>query len=157
MPLIQAQVIQERVPASAVRHERLTMEHPWPFFASQQSRERGSSVSSNSPQRFLLWGTCWVCKDKKTEVPEGRVSSKVLGCQRNEYIKWLWKKRWKRSTLQAPGRSDCPSDLDRSQGRDNFALELPALRARFQETYQGRLTWMGTNELMTQIQEQVRL
>ena len=99
LPLIQAQVIRERVPASAVRHERLTMEYPWPLSASQQSWELGSSVSSNSPQRFLLRDACWVCKDTKMEVPEGRVSSKVLGCQRNEYIKWLWKKWWKRSTL----------------------------------------------------------
>ena len=28
LPLIQAQVMQERVPASAVRHEKLTVEHP---------------------------------------------------------------------------------------------------------------------------------
>ena len=99
LPLIQAQVMQERVPASAVRHEKLTVEHPWPLSASQQSRELGSTVSSNSPQRFLLRGACWICKDTKMEVPEGRVSSKVPGCQRNEYIKWLWKKWWKRSTL----------------------------------------------------------
>ena len=46
---------------------------------------------------------------------------------------------------------------DRSQSREYTALELLALRARFQEIYQGRLTRMGTNELMTQIQEQVRL
>lgn len=152
--------MQEGVPASAVRPERLTMEHPWPFSASQRSRELGSSVSSNPPRRFPVKGLCWVCKDTKMEMPEGRDFSKVLGCQRDEHHQMALKEKLKEINIVSRWEIRLSNRLGsrwgRSQSRDNSALELLALWARFQGTYQERLTWMGTNELMTQIQEQVR-
>lgn len=79
------------------------------------------------------------------EVPEGRDSSKVLGCQRNEHYQMVLKEMMEGiNVVRLDVRLDCLWDLvqDEAGAIANSALELLALRPKFRELIrEGRLEW----------------
>lgn len=110
-----------------------------------------SNLSSNPPQRVSFRKAAeWVGKaanlDTKTALPEGRDTSKDLGCQRNEHHQMALKEKIKGTDIV----SSCAIRLSKwlwlkmrqEPGRENPAVELEHHEHGFRELLrEGWLEW----------------